>query len=395
MKIIQANKYFYERRGAEKVMFMQIRGLEERGHQVFPFAMQHSENLESPYSKYFVSNLETENLRFKNIPKYLLRSFWSKETAVKLGQLIQETKPNIFHGHNLYTQLSPSALKVAKLNGLKTFLSIHDYGLVSANYALWSGTEPIDPHNLNFLKIVKSKYIKNSMLATAVLESIVRLQKALKLYDHYTDRYLSVSESVKETLILAGYPEQKIIVLPNPAENSVSIGGGFEARDGVLFFGQVEKSKGIYTAVKATKMARQKLFVAGNGDAVPSLNSFSHVKYLGRLSRPELQAIFSRVKIAIFPSEWSEPYSMAAIEAMSAGLPVIVSNRGGFPEMVDYGKAGIIVEPKNLNIWADNIEELCRDKRLWLHYRELGLLRIAQRANLENYLDRLEKIYQE
>lgn len=395
MKIIQANKFFYQRRGAERVMFTQIEELEKRGFEVFPFAMKYEENFESEFDKYFVSNLATESLRISQVPKYLGRALWSKEASRKLGELISETEADIFHGHNLYTQLSPSVLWTAKKAGLKTVISLHDYGLISANYALWDGEKPLSPAEMTFGEIVKSKYIKNSAVATGVLELIVRWQKWRKYYEKYTDKFLAVSEAVKKAMIEAGYNGDKIEILPNPAPEKVKVGGDFDEREGVLFFGQVDASKGVMMAIEATKKDKKKLFIAGNGNLVSEVKRYNNVRYLGRLNQEELQEMMTKVKCAVFPSKWSEPYSMAGIEAMAAGLPVIVSDRGGFPEMVNYGKAGMLANPDEVGAWTEMIKDLCDNRRIWQNYREQALLQIEAKASLDKYMNRLIKIYQE
>lgn len=395
MKIIQANKFFYQRRGAERVMFTQIEELEKRGFEVFPFAMKFEENFESEFEKFFVSNLATESLRISQIPKYLGRALWSMEASRKLSELISETEADIFHGHNLYTQLSPSVLWSAKKAGLKTVISLHDYGLISANYALWDGEKPLSPAKMTFGEIVESKYIKNSAVATGVLELIVRWQKWRKYYEKYTDKFLAVSEAVKKAMIEAGYNGDKIEILPNPAPKRSKIGGSFKEREGVLFFGQVEASKGILTAIKATKKAKQKLYIAGNGNLVNEVKRYNHIRYLGRLNQEELQEMMTKVKCAIFPSKWSEPYSMAGIEAMAAGLPMIVSDRGGFPEMVNYGKAGMLANPDEVEVWVEMIKDLCENERIWENFRENALWQVKEKADLEKYMEKLIGIYKE
>ena len=54
MKILQLNKYFYQKGGAETVFFNTISTLENRGHQVIPFALKNKKNKFSEYESYFV-----------------------------------------------------------------------------------------------------------------------------------------------------------------------------------------------------------------------------------------------------------------------------------------------------------------------------------------------------
>ena len=55
MKILQLNKYFYQKGGAETVFFNTISTLENRGHQVIPFALKNKKNKFSEYESYLQS----------------------------------------------------------------------------------------------------------------------------------------------------------------------------------------------------------------------------------------------------------------------------------------------------------------------------------------------------
>lgn len=55
MKILEVNKFFYLRRGAERHFIDLVHLLEEHGNEVAVFAMAHPENIDSPYSKFFPS----------------------------------------------------------------------------------------------------------------------------------------------------------------------------------------------------------------------------------------------------------------------------------------------------------------------------------------------------
>ena len=62
-------------------------------------------------------------------------------------------------------------------------------------------------------------------------------------------------------------------------------------------------------------------------------------------SRPqaELRDTYRAFDFLVFPSVWNEPFGMIAAEAMSCGLPVIVSRGGGTPELVKHEESGLLV----------------------------------------------------
>jgi glycosyltransferase involved in cell wall biosynthesis len=72
-------------------------------------------------------------------------------------------------------------------------------------------------------------------------------------------------------------------------------------------------------------------------------HSRSNVTFHGWLDRAATADLLSRVDALVMPSRW-EAFGLAAIEAMRAGIPVIASNRGALPEIVDHGVTGYIFD---------------------------------------------------
>ena len=88
MKILQLNKYFYQKGGAETVFFNTISTLENRGHQVIPFALKNKKNKFSEYESYFVDypELSESNIwtKITNIPSFI----YNRQAAKQLERLI-------------------------------------------------------------------------------------------------------------------------------------------------------------------------------------------------------------------------------------------------------------------------------------------------------------------
>jgi glycosyltransferase involved in cell wall biosynthesis len=71
------------------------------------------------------------------------------------------------------------------------------------------------------------------------------------------------------------------------------------------------------------------------------------VSFIGELSDRQLAERFRVAELFVHPAVWDEPFGMAALEAMSAGVPVVVSRSGGLPEFVDDGRTGLLVPPND------------------------------------------------
>jgi glycosyltransferase involved in cell wall biosynthesis len=129
-----------------------------------------------------------------------------------------------------------------------------------------------------------------------------------------------------------------------------------------------------------------KLHIVGNGSKINKLKKLSEalkidkkVKFYGWMKNSEVPAFLNKLDIYIVPSR-SESFGVAAVEAQSCGLPVIVSNVGGLPEVVKANETGIVVEKENISELADAMKLLCEDSS---YREELGL----------NAIKRVHKLY--
>ena len=339
MRILEVNKYYYKRRGAEIYMMAVMDALQELGHETAIFSMAHPHNLETSWEKYFVDYLDTEHLHWGQIPKYVARAFWSRQAYIRVRAMIDEFHPDIAHVHNVYTHLSPSVLQGCASKGVPVVLTLHDYGLVSGNYALWNGNQSMFPDHMGFWDIIRSRYIKGSMVATGMLEIISRLHRYFGMYDRYIDQYVAVSGAVRDVLVWSGVNANKITVLHNFAEVE-----GMPRADmpkGFFYYGALEANKGISTLLKAAQDINEPVYVAGRGPLQAQVErAGGSIEYLGVLSLQEIMARLATVRAAVFPSLSREVYSTAALEALLVGTPVIVSDAGGFKEMVHDGEFG-------------------------------------------------------
>jgi glycosyltransferase involved in cell wall biosynthesis len=88
-----------------------------------------------------------------------------------------------------------------------------------------------------------------------------------------------------------------------------------------------------------------------------------NVVFTGDIEDPLADGLYTASDIFCLPSRWQEACGFVNIEAMSAGVPVIASRRGGIPEFVADGVAGFIIEPTAEELTA-RISQLLTDHDL-------------------------------
>ncbi|HFI0737780.1 TPA: glycosyltransferase, partial [Streptococcus suis] len=148
-----------------------------------------------------------------------------------------------------------------------------------------------------------------------------------------------------------------------------------------LFVGSIIEKKGIFHLVES--FCRQykndtniSLHIAGEGAEVSRLlnaiEGHSNIVYHGSLEKSDLESLYQRSDFLVVPSMWEEPFGRVIIEAAANALPVIVSNQGGMPEIVNELGCGEIFSFDK----KDNLE--------------VTLLEMSKKKNYEGYLENIK-----
>lgn len=399
MRILHVHKYFYERAGAERYMFELMRMQEEAGHVVAPFSMHHTKNRKTVWSRYFVSELATEGGIGKGAGaiRQLARAFWSREAARNLKNLLEDFKPDIVHVHNAYTHLSPSILKVCKAAGIPIVLTLHDYALLSANYSLWDAyrKRSMNPARIGLLATAKTRYIKGSLLATIVLDGIVKLHHYFRLYRKRVDRFFAISNAQRDIFLQHGFSEEQIALQYNFVSPQCQ---PRKPKNKIVFVGQLRTHKGPQLLIDAMKhFPDTELRIMGRGEELSALKKqakgMDNITFFGFVSQEELGKELSQAKCAVFPSLWEEPFGLVLVEAMQCGVPVIVSNRGAFPEIVEDGVAGLIFDPDQPETLVHAIKELIEKDAICQALSEAGQERAGEIADPQEHLQAIMQHY--
>jgi glycosyltransferase involved in cell wall biosynthesis len=167
-----------------------------------------------------------------------------------------------------------------------------------------------------------------------------------------------------------------------------SLGRGPQVRrDGyVLFVGTLEPRKNLGTLLDAyTEILRRRpdvprLVIAGRATpqatewltriAAPPLRG--HVELRGYVSDADRESLYAGARVLVLPS-LDEGFGIPALEAMSAGIPVVATNRGALPEVL--GDGGMLVDPTSQAEMAAALETVIADDRAAETWARAGLAR--------------------
>ena len=167
------------------------------------------------------------------------------------------------------------------------------------------------------------------------------------------DRYFANSEFTASYLRGLGVPDGRIVIrenaVPDPAPSAEPVALG---RRSICFVGRLSSEKGIDLLLDAWEMGAPpelSLVIVGDGAERGRADRLAarddRVSVMGNIDRSALPSIIAASTCVVVPSLWNEPFGRVAVEAMAVGRPVVVSDRGGLPSIVD-SEVGRVVSPR-------------------------------------------------
>ncbi|MEK7614863.1 MAG: glycosyltransferase family 4 protein, partial [Patescibacteria group bacterium] len=369
-----------------------------------PFAMEYPENLETPYAKYFVSRVQTSSNERSSAGLYahvrtFARMLYSFQARRRLATLIYETKPDLCHIHNIYTQISPSILHTLSDQHVPTVMTVHDHHLISPQYNIWAEGCGTDYRNVGLFRGTLSRFHQGSLAASFAQIVTYKFHRALRLYEKHVGLFIAPSEYLKRQLVAGGFPKEKIRV-NHYGIDAGAIEPSYKHNGYFLFVGRLSEEKGIETIIRMAKLLPDIVFkIVGRGPQMDALHHLAHdasnVEFVGFRSGEELRELYRGACGVLLPSRVHEVFPLVLLEALAAGKPVIASHVGGIPEIIDDRLTGFLVPPTDIHAWTEAVLRLFHDSDLQARMSREARNAVETRFRLDDHYRRLMNIYQE
>lgn len=399
MRIIQVNKFYYLRGGAEKYLLTAEAELKARGHEVAIFSMEHPKNLPNPYDKYFVSRVSFSEGGFSNKIQAAIRIFWSLEAKRKFEHLIRDFKPDLIHLHNVYHHLSPSILKVSQKYKIPVIMHLHDYKLICPNYQLFTQNKYCERcRGGHYYNCFKYRCLKNSSLKSALAGLAMFYHHSyLKIYEKNINLLIAPSKFIKDVFVRFAWLESSIKQLYNFSEDKYLNAPLSSEKDYLLYLGRLGPEKGIDVLIRALVKTKHTLKIAGLGPEEKNLKNLSQelglenrIEFVGFKDGSEKEELIAQAKAIIIPSIWPENMPFSLLEAMAKAKVVLVSKVGGLGELIDDGVNGFIFTPGSSQAITDCLNRLENSDRLAIGQRARDRVRGLE---IKNHFKELEEVY--
>jgi glycosyltransferase involved in cell wall biosynthesis len=182
---------------------------------------------------------------------------------------------------------------------------------------------------------------------------------------------LSVSQALADEMITMGIDKEKIRVIYNGVDHQKfqvqHTIANKQSDDYILYVGNLKKEKGVIELIKgfaaiSKKYPTLKLLYAGPGNLRSELTNQAKdlaisdkVVLLGGVDHNQLPKLISQARILALPS-YNEGVPNVVLEAMACGTPVLVTNVGGIPEVVNEEVCGKIIEAKSYSAVSEGLD---------------------------------------
>jgi glycosyltransferase involved in cell wall biosynthesis len=399
MKVLIVNKFLHHNGGSETYIFKLGELLQQIGHEVQYFGMEHKGRCVGNNINSYTTDMDFHNGNKLSKLNYGIKTIYSSEARKKIRAVLDDFKPDVVHINNFNYQLTPSIIieiiKWRKHNNSKVRIiyTAHDYQLICPNHMCYN----LNFHqncelciNGKFFNCLKNKCIHNSLAKSAIGTVEAMLWNRLHIYKNF-DAIICCSEFMKRKLDKNKVLAEKTVMIHN-FNDTYNIQAS-KKKEYVLYFGRYSKEKGIETLLSVCKKLPYIKFVfAGNGPLKENVKQISNVEDMGFLKGEKLKKIIEEALFAVYPSEWYENCPFSVMEAISYGTPVIATDIGGLPELVEDGKTGMLFEYGNVEELKSRIESLYNNRELLEKYTYN--CKNNNFETLESYYDKIIKIYE-
>lgn len=402
MKILMVNKFLYPNGGSETYIFQLGEELQKRGHDVQYFGMEHEGRIVGNRIDCYTSDMDFHTGKLQKL-LYPFKIIYSFEAKRKMGRVLRDMNPDVVHLNNINFQLTPSVIYAVrayeKKSGrrVKLVYTAHDYQWVCPNHMMRipsTGKICFACRDGYFGACSKNRCIHNSRVKSLLGTIEAKYYLRRRTYG-MVDVIICPSEFMKRQLDTNPLLEEKTVMMHNfvqrpekaaeredvkmpdgagggkPGGAAAEKGGTEKAGDYVLYFGRFSAEKGIATLLKACEALPDIPFVfAGTGPLEEQASKVKNVENRGFVTGEALHRLIAGARFSVYPSEWYENCPFSVMESQMYGTPVLVSDLGGAPELVQAGRTGELFRGGDVEELTAHIRELWEQPEVCLAYRE-------------------------
>jgi glycosyltransferase involved in cell wall biosynthesis len=308
---------------------------------------------------------------------------------------------DLLHVHNTHVRIGPRIYGWAASRGLPTVTTLHNYRwfCVAATFYRDGGvcTDCVEAESR--LPGIRHACFRGSRIASAVVSRASAANVAATRRSE-TDHLIALSRFQRDFLVGQGFDESQVHVVHNAIADPGKPKGGGRSRQ-ALYVGRLSEEKGIVPLAKAWAASGTEvpLAIVGTGPAEAELQRIAAespaVRLLGHVDAARLAAERATAAVQVIPSRWFEGSPLVLVEALAAGLPLVVPRLGAMPEALvgEAGTAGTVVEPADAPAMIEAALAIVDQPATAAAYGKAGRAIYEARHRPDQHVKQLEAVY--
>ena len=316
-----------------------------------------------------------------------------------LRRVIHQEQPTVVHSHNWLNHSFFPLYHAHK--GPGHVVTLHDYAMACPRKTLMRPGHTgqcCGPGIARCLSCAPEQYgpLKGSMITLTM--------RATRFLQHRADRYLAISSAVADGTRAMLAADAKIVTHPPMVPDDLlriaqetPRPDFLPAEDGFLMFaGALGLHKGVDVLLAAHRRMRHEipLVLLGTPQRDTPRIDDPNVTVVHNVPHPQVMASWMRASIAVVPSVWHEPLGLVAVEAAIAGCPIVASDAGGLPDVVEHGSNGVLVPPGDSTALAAALDDLLDDPERRKLMGEASSARTRQ-CGVRNVVPGIVEVYED
>jgi glycosyltransferase involved in cell wall biosynthesis len=377
--VIGADTFPPDINGAARFAERLASGLAKRGHDVHIIAAAYSDSFGAFTETYDGGTMTVHRIKSYKLPQHkTLRYVWPFTLKHKLDQILDEVKPDAVHIQS-HLIMGRYLVKSAKERGIRTLATNH-----------------IMPENLIKYSVVVPKFLEQSIMKLAWKDA----GRVLRKVDYLTTPTQRAADLLERAAGVSGVLAISCGIDAAKFANSTPTSNS-EPR--ILFLGRLDYEKHIHNLLQAVarlpKRLNTQVEIVGDGGERANLEQLAlelglskQVKFLGHISEQELPRAYERATLFAMPSI-AELQSIATMEAMASGRPVVAADAMALPHLVHDGDNGYLFPPDDVATFADRLERILTADRAELDRLSENSLHLIQSHDINRTLNIFEGLY--
>ena len=275
--------------------------------------------------------------------------------------------------------------------------TLHDYGVVCAKRSfVYRGLPCSGPGALKCLECAGPQLRRRAGAAIATGNWLMQPaeRSAVDMFVPVSNAVARGNELVEQALpheVVPNFVPDDVAERADPADPALA---ALPSVPFWLYVGALSRHKGLHTLLAAYRSiaAAPPLVVIGAQWADTPADFPANVTVLRNLPHAAVMAAWSRASLAIVPSIFPDPCPTVAMEAMACGLPIVATNVGGLPDLVDDGQTGLLVPPADVRALSTALAGIANKPDTAKQMGEAGRQKVAT-FMASSVVGRIEGIY--